>query len=172
MVNDPLVSIITVCKNAETTIEKTIQSVICQTYDNIEFIIIDGKSSDKTIEIINSYKEYITYFISESDKGIADAWNKGIKKSNGSFIQLLNADDSLDEKKIEASINTFKQNNKASFVFGDLFMMRNNNITYKIAGDPQYISKIKYKMPRINHPTVMAKKIYMINMVYLISAFQ
>ena len=63
-----------------------------------------------------------------------------------------------DEKKIEASINTFKKNNKASFVFGDLFMMRNNNITYKIIGDPQYISKIKYKMPRINHPTVMAKK--------------
>ena len=158
MVNDPLVSIITVCKNAERTIEKTIQSVICQTYDNIEFIIIDGKSSDKTIEIINSYKEYITYFISESDEGIADAWNKGIKKSKGSFIQLLNADDYLDEKKIEASINTFKKNNKASFVFGDLFMMRNNNITYKIIGDPQYISKIKYKMPRINHPTVMAKK--------------
>lgn len=158
MVNNPLVSIITVCKNAESTIEKTIQSVIFQTYKNIEFIIIDGKSSDKTIEIINSYKENITYFISESDKGIADAWNKGINKSNGFFIQLLNADDYLDEEKIEESINSFKKNKKAAFVFGDLFMLSNNNITYKIIGDPQYISKIKYKMPRINHPTVMAKK--------------
>lgn len=158
MVNHPLVSIVTVCKNAEKSIEKTIQSVINQSYNNIEFIIIDGKSTDKTIEIINQYRKYISYFISESDKGIADAWNKGINKSNGSFIQILNADDFLDEKKIEASINCFKNNEKSDFVFGDLFMVNNNDITYKITGDSRYISKVKYRMPRINHPTVMVKK--------------
>ena len=159
MLNNPLVSIVTVCKNAEKSIEKTIQSVINQSYNNIEFIIIDGKSTDKTIELINLYIENISYFISESDKGIADAWNKGINKSNGSFIQILNADDFLDEKKIEASINCFKNNEKSDFVFGDLFMVNNNNdITYKITGDSRYISKVKNRMPRINHPTIMAKK--------------
>ena len=89
----PLISIITVCKDAEMYIEDTIVSVLSQNYPNIEYIIIDGKSSDKTIEIIEKYIDHIDYFISEPDEGISDAFNKGIAKANGAFIGIMNAGD-------------------------------------------------------------------------------
>lgn len=76
----PLVSVITVCYNATTVIEATILSIIGQTYSNIEYIIIDGGSTDGTIEVIKKYEKKIFYWVSEPDKGIYDAMNKGIVK--------------------------------------------------------------------------------------------
>ena len=76
----PLVSVITVCYNATTVIEATILSIIGQTYSNIEYIIIDGGSTDGTIEVIKKYEKKISYWVSEPDKGIYDAMNKGIVK--------------------------------------------------------------------------------------------
>lgn len=89
------ISIIMVCKNAEKTIEQAIYSVITQTYKNIDFVIVDGKSTDNTIKIINKYKKYINYFISEEDTGIYNAMNKGINFATGEYIQFLNSDDAL-----------------------------------------------------------------------------
>ncbi len=87
------ISIITVAYNAEKSIEDTIQSVLNQTYDNIEYIIIDGNSTDRTIEICNVYKDQIHTIISEKDKGIYDAMNKGIELATGDIVGVLNADD-------------------------------------------------------------------------------
>jgi glycosyltransferase involved in cell wall biosynthesis len=89
----PLVSIITVVYNGESHLEMTIKSVIEQTYDNIEYIIIDGGSTDKTIDIICKYSDFIDYWISEPDKGIYDAFNKGLSLSTGEYIGFLNSDD-------------------------------------------------------------------------------
>lgn len=91
----PLISIITVVFNGEKYLEETIQSVINQTYPNVEYIIIDGGSTDGTLDIIKKYEHAIDYWVSEPDKGIYDAMNKGIKSSLGEWLNFMNAGDSL-----------------------------------------------------------------------------
>lgn len=87
------ISIITVCLNSESTIEQTIQSVIGQDYPNIEYIVVDGGSTDKTLDLIRKYEKYISYWVSGPDEGIYDAMNKGLKMATGDFIAFLNSDD-------------------------------------------------------------------------------
>lgn len=93
--SQPLISIVTVCYNAVSTIEETIISVINQSYDNIEYIIIDGGSKDGTIDLIEKYADKISYWISEPDMGIYDAMNKGIAVATGKWINFMNSGDYL-----------------------------------------------------------------------------
>lgn len=95
MKENPLISVVTVCFNAVKTIEETILSVLNQTYSNVEYIIIDGGSTDGTIDIINKYADKLAYWVSEPDKGIYDAMNKGIIVAKGDFIYFIGADDIL-----------------------------------------------------------------------------
>ena len=99
------ISIITVCFNSVETIEETICSVITQSYSNFEYIIIDGGSSDGTLDILLKYKKYITKIIVEKDNGIYDAINKGILLSTGDIIGCLNSDDSFTNNSIIGLIN-------------------------------------------------------------------
>jgi len=91
----PTVSIITVSYNAEEYIERTMQSVQAQTYPNIEYVVIDGASKDKTLEIINNYKSIVTTLVSERDKNLYDAMNKGIQHATGEYIWFMNAGDKI-----------------------------------------------------------------------------
>ena len=91
----PKISIITIAYNSEKTIEQTIKSVISQSYPHKEYIIVDGLSTDNTLNIVNSYANQIDCIISETDKGISDAFNKGINKATGDLIVLINSDDEL-----------------------------------------------------------------------------
>jgi len=92
---NPLVSIVTIVKNGQQFLEQTIQSVIHQTYDNLEFIIVDGGSNDSTLDIINKYNHAIDYWSSAPDDGISDAFNKGVSLSSGQYINFQGADDYL-----------------------------------------------------------------------------
>ncbi len=93
MISRPLVSVVTVSFNSGKTIRRTIESVANQTYDRIEFIVIDGGSTDDTLSIIDEYSDTVSRVVSESDRGIYDAMNKGIRAANGEWIHLLNSDD-------------------------------------------------------------------------------
>lgn len=92
---DPTISIITVCYNAAGTIEETICSVLGQTWKNIEYIIVDGASKDNTLNIVQKYRSRIARIISEKDKGLYDAMNKGLQLATGDYVLFLNADDLL-----------------------------------------------------------------------------
>lgn len=94
---NPKFSIITVTYNAEKVLEDTIQSVVSQTYKNVEYIIVDGASTDKTLSIAEKYKEHIHTLVSEPDKGLYDAMNKGIRLASGDYLCFLNAGDTLHE---------------------------------------------------------------------------
>lgn len=96
----PIVSVITVCYNVAQTIEKTILSVLNQTYENLEYIVIDGGSTDGTVDIIKMYAKRLTFWISEPDNGIYDAMNKGIAKATGKFLIFMNAGDLFLSEKV------------------------------------------------------------------------
>ena len=115
------ISIITVTKNSEKYLEKNILSVHKQKYKNYEHIIIDGKSTDKTIDIINKHKKKIKYFISEKDRGLYDAMNKGIKKSTGDIIGILNSDDIYYKETLDIVNKYFNKYQKLDFLFGSVY---------------------------------------------------
>jgi len=116
--NKPLVSIITVVLNNKKFLGKSILSVLNQNYKNIELIIIDGGSTDGTLDIIKKYKSKINFFISEKDNGLYDAMNKGIKNSKGSIIGILNSDDIYYSNAISTAVNYFINNRNIDFLFG------------------------------------------------------
>lgn len=115
------VSIITITYNSESTLVETIDSVLNQTYKDIEYIIIDGASTDDTGSIVHSYKDKITKFVSEKDNGLYDALNKGIAMATGDVIGILHSDDFyINHHTIENVVNTFKTHH-AEAVYADLF---------------------------------------------------
>jgi glycosyltransferase involved in cell wall biosynthesis len=116
----PLISIITVCLNSEKTIEETILSVLNQTYENIEYIIIDGGSLDGTKKIIDKYKDKISYYISEKDEGLYFAFNKGINLVKGQMFGFVNSDDILLPGAIETLVKYYNKNNNIDFIFGSV----------------------------------------------------
>jgi len=117
MNNEKLISIITVVKNGEQNIKKCIESVLSQKYKNVEYIIIDGNSSDNTMSIINKFRNKISVVLSESDKGIWDAMNKGIKLAKGDIIGFLNSDDFYYENSLQI-VNSYFNKYDIDFLFG------------------------------------------------------
>ena len=151
--NKPLISIITVVYNGEKFLEKTILSVINQTYENIEYIIIDGNSNDRTLDIIKKYEDKIYYWVSENDNGIYDAMNKGIKLASGEFIGLINADDWYELDAVQNIVNTLNTNSNYDVIYGLLRYIKNEK-EYKI--DSQHYNFLEERM--IPHPTCFIKK--------------
>ena len=130
----PLISVITVVLNGEKYLEEAILSVVKQTYDNVEYIIIDGGSTDKTIDIIRKYEHLIDYWISEKDNGLYNAMNKGIALSRGEFIGFVGSDDYLHLDTLEKLAKVAKKQT-IDFTVGPVNMIK------KIKHLAQYRSK-------------------------------
>ncbi|HPS54272.1 MAG TPA: glycosyltransferase family 2 protein [Sedimentisphaerales bacterium] len=121
------ISIITVCLNSAATIEDTVKSVICQEHKDIEYLIIDGGSTDGTLEIINRYRDKISRIISEPDNGIYDAMNKGICLAAGEVVGCLNADDIYTRNDALSLIRNVFETKDADAVYGDIIYVDKNN---------------------------------------------
>jgi glycosyltransferase involved in cell wall biosynthesis len=118
--SEPLVSIITPSFNQGAFIEETILSVLNQSYRNIEFLLIDGGSTDGTHKIIKKYESHFSFLLIESDKGQADAINKGIQKSNGDFICWLNSDDLIFPEFVSTRVRQFNDKHGVDMIYGDV----------------------------------------------------
>jgi glycosyltransferase involved in cell wall biosynthesis len=155
----PKVSIITVCYNSVQTIEQTIQSVVNQTYRNIEYIIIDGGSTDGTVDLIRQYDSHLSYWVSESDKGIYDAMNKGIRKAKGDIIGIINSDDWYEPNAVSFCVHSLLENSSYDGVCGNLIFYQESS---KLVMREHYCSipgldALKKRMT-IAHPTVFVRK--------------
>ncbi len=149
------ISIITVVYNSAKTIEQTIQSVLSQTYKNIEYIIIDGLSTDGTTDIIEKYKDKISYYASEPDHGIYDAMNKGIAVASGDVIGIVNADDWYEAEAIENVMNCFAENS-ADIVYGEVRRVETDE-TISMTKKAGSLDDLWYFMS-IWHPAVFVKR--------------
>ncbi|MBF2708210.1 glycosyltransferase family 2 protein [Flavobacterium soyangense] len=122
------ISIITVCYNSSSTIIDSIESVLNQSYPNIEYVIIDGNSKDNTVSIIEEYKNRLGYFISEPDKGLYDAMNKGIQAATGDVIGILNSDDLYqDLDVINDVMQQFNNDPELEILYGDLVYVKSDD---------------------------------------------
>lgn len=120
MATKPRISVVTVCYNASEVIEKTLRSVSSQTYDNIEYLIIDGASKDDTLDVVDLYSNHVDYLSSEPDKGLYDAMNKGIFAATGDFLIFMNADDVFADTDVVADVAAFiEEHPDVDAVFGD-----------------------------------------------------
>ncbi len=126
------VSIITVCFNSASTIEETIESVLSQTHRDIEYIVIDGNSSDDTMQIVYKYSNSIAQIISEPDKGMYDALNKGIKMASGDVVGIINADDVFANTNVIQSIVEAYTKSNADIVYGDIKYVSKINLNSTI----------------------------------------
>lgn len=155
------VSIITVCRNSEKTIAQTIESVLNQTYDHVEYILIDGNSTDHTVDVIHSYEErflqkgYSYFYQSEPDEGIYDAMNKGIKMASGQLVGLINSDDWYEPTAIEHAVRYYQETPYDLF-YADLRIVGEHGSFIKKSKNSSWVTSRYW-----NHPTTfITKEIY------------
>ncbi len=160
------ISIITVSYNSSKTIKDTFDSMLSQTYNNIEYIVVDGNSKDNTIDIVKEYEQKFLgrnvefKWISEKDKGLYDAMNKGIKMATGDYIGILNSDDFYFDEFVIEKILKALENNLTDSLYGNLYYVEENN-TNKIVRNwksQKYQNGLFEKGWQIAHPTFFVKK--------------
>lgn len=156
------VSIITVCFNSEEYIRTAIESVLAQEYENIEYIVIDGQSFDKTVSILNEYSEHIKHIVSEPDKGIYDAMNKGIALASGDVVGILNSDDFYPHKQVIAKVvRQFICNADVDMVLGNVDFVEPGNLNKVV----RFYSSFNFAVWKMRfgfmpaHPATFIKKI-------------
>ena len=147
---NPKISIITVVWNDSVGLKKTIESVINQSYGNVEFIVVDGGSSDNTVEIIKKYEKYIDYWVSEKDQGIYDAMNKGIRAATGTWVNFMNAGDCFVDNMVLNNIQ-FEAFDNELLLYGK--KMQNNKII-----NPLPIEKLEIGEIHANHQSMFFNK--------------
>lgn len=149
----PLVSIVTIVRNGVRTIERALRSVQLQEYPRVEYIVIDGGSTDGTLDIIQSWDERIAVWVSEADAGISDAFNKGIAFSLGDIVGILNSDDWYEPGAISAAVHALTESG-ADIAYGKLQYWQNDRRTYLVTSDASLLERGM----TVGHPTVFVRR--------------
>ncbi|MDR0833277.1 MAG: glycosyltransferase [Candidatus Symbiothrix sp.] len=163
-----LVSIITVTYNAQENLEQTMQSVFDQTYPDIEYILIDGGSIDGTIDIIRQHESQLALWLSETDQGIYDAMNKGIRLAKGELIGMINAGDYYEPNAVEQVVEAYKQHPDCGIFHGNINMLNEDGSFFKLKKANPDLNDF-YQGMSIYHPTLFARRpVYEQNGLYAI----
>ena len=155
--DQPLVSIVTVCRNAAGTLPDTLARVRAQTYPWIEHLVIDGNSTDETRMLLEQEGDRVGW-LSETDCGISDAFNKGIASARGSLIGILNADDQYLPETVARAVEILRQHPEAGFAFGGCDFTLDGRVVLHHDGDADYAKIIHRRMPTLNHPSVFVRR--------------
>jgi hypothetical protein len=155
----PLVSIVTVVYNGAATLERTIRSVLDQSYGNIEYIVVDGGSTDGTLDILRKYEDRLDLWVSERDKGIYDAMNKGVALCRGEWIALINADDWYETDTVANILAAVSGRPEINIVHGDIWIhYPNGHRKLKKAKRSGFL--LKYWEMVLNHPSFFVRRSY------------
>lgn len=149
------ISIVTICRNAEATIASTIESVRDQKFPLVEYIVVDGASTDATANIVNSFGSIVDIFVSEPDDGIADAFNKGIALASGAIIGFINADDQLLPGTLAKVAEYFAAYPEIEVLHGDVLLYNGNNYLKKVA--PASYWWCPWRLVLVNHPATFVR---------------
>lgn len=151
------ISVVTACFNCEKTIERTIKSVISQDYPDIEYILIDGGSTDHTMDVVNKYKSFFSVIVSEKDKGVADGFNKGVLRATGDIIGIVNADDTMYPGTAQKLAEAYEDGVDA--YYGDHIVVDEENHT-KCYQKARPLESIEYCLPFSHQSIYITKKCY------------
>jgi len=163
------VSIITICRNEEKLIEETCRSVAAQVFDDFEWLVVDGASTDGTLEILERYRRHMSYFVSEPDGGIYEAMNKGIRAAKGEYLLFLNGGDSLADPLVLQRLFRYETDNpllvpmqpalKADIVFGEIVARENGFLPWPgLPIGPRRLGLMYFKMHTLSHQAVFIRK--------------
>ena len=150
-----MISVVTVCRNSAATIGKTIESVLVQKDAGVEYIAIDGASTDNTQDVIKSYGSNIDIWLSEPDKGIADAFNKGIALASGDIIGLINSDDALAPGALDKVRRFFEDHPNTDVLHGDILLLNGSRVVKRIKPPPRWW--YPWRLVLFNHPATFVR---------------
>ncbi len=155
----PKVSIITVVFNGAATLERTIQSVLGQGMQGMEYLILDGGSTDGTLDIIRKYEDQLAFWCSAKDKGIYDAMNKGVALARGEWVGLINADDAYAEGAVAKAMRAAEGNPAINIIHGDILIHYPNGAS-KVKHAKRSGFLLKYWEMVLNHPSFFVRRTY------------
>ncbi len=149
----PLVSVVTAVRDGVSTLSRTVESVLAQDYPRVEYLVVDGASTDGTLKLLQSYDDRLALWVSEPDAGISDAFNKGIALARGEIIGLLNSDDWYEPDAIRGAVVAM-QHSGADIACGKLQYWESGRRTYLVTSDPDLL----HTGMTVGHPTVFARR--------------
>ena len=151
----PLVSIVTVVRDGRSVLEQTIRSVLEQSYDNVEYVVIDGGSTDGTVDVIREHASAIDYWVSEPDPGITDAFNKGIRATTGDIVGILNAGDWYTGGALAAAVRARDPEDRFAIYHGDIaYCHEDGSFAFEAKPDPSRI----WRYMSLFHPTMLVER--------------